>query len=100
MCSRRDRSSTRGHTSPCRREARGSGISWGRRSAVRDALNRAYHALITLDNETPQVMSMIAAALAGASGRVLEIGCGYGRYRRPLGERGIDAIGIDVNPGI
>jgi len=31
---------------------------------------------------------------------VLEIGCGYGCYLRPLGERGIDALGIDVNPEI
>jgi SAM-dependent methyltransferase len=64
------------------------------------ALQRAYLALTTLDNETPQVLGTIARALDGARGPVLEVGCGYGRYLRPLGERGIEVVGVDVNPEI
>ena len=67
---------------------------------MKEVLKRAYLRLSKFDNETPQVLDMIAHALNGARGPVLEIGCGYGRYLRPLGERGIDAIGIDVNPEI
>lgn len=67
---------------------------------MKEALNRAYLEWITFDNETPQVLSMIENALGGTKGPVLEIGCGYGRYLRPLGERGIEAVGIDVNPEI
>lgn len=32
--------------------------------------------------------------------RVLEVGCGYGRNLGPLGARGYDVVGVDVNPGI
>jgi SAM-dependent methyltransferase len=31
---------------------------------------------------------------------VVDIGCGYGRYLRPLKARGIEAIGVDVNPDV
>jgi len=67
---------------------------------MKGSLQRAYFGLVTLDNETPQVLDMIAKALDGARGPVLEVGCGYGRYLRPLGERGIDVAGVDVNPEI
>jgi len=67
---------------------------------MKQALARAYLGLIMVDNETPQVLDLIAKALDGAKGPVLDVGCGYGRYLRPLGERGIEAIGVDVNPEI
>ena len=67
---------------------------------MKSTLQRAYLGLVTLDNETPQVMDMLDRALDGARGPVLEVGCGYGRYLRPLGELGVDALGIDVNPEI
>lgn len=67
---------------------------------MKETLKRAYLTLITPDIETPQVLDMIGTALGGATGPVIEIGCGYGRFLRRLAERGIDAVGIDVNPDI
>ena len=67
---------------------------------MKQTLQRTYLGLVMLDNETPLVLAMIARALGGTKGPLLEVGCGYGRYLRPLDERGIEAVGVDVNPEI
>src|SRR5690606_11049450 len=38
-------------------------------------------------------------AVAVASGRVLDVGCGAGRHLRAITSRGHDALGIDPSPG-
>jgi len=40
------------------------------------------------------------AQLGRASGSVLDAGCGTGRVARELAARGIDAVGIDVDPSM
>jgi SAM-dependent methyltransferase len=40
-----------------------------------------------------------AEAVAFAQGRVLDLGCGPGRYLLWLQERGVEVVGIDVSPG-
>src|SRR5206468_825627 len=35
-----------------------------------------------------------------ASGRVLDVGCGYGRIALPLAELGYDVTGIDIAPNL
>ena len=67
---------------------------------MREALKSAYAALLAADQETPGVLDMISRALDGRRGPVVDVGCGYGRYLRPLKERGIEAIGVEVNPDI
>ena len=65
-----------------------------------DQLKKSYLDFILLDNETPRVLAMLARALGGVRGLVLDVGCGYGRYLKPLREQGIEALGVDVNPEI
>ena len=64
------------------------------------SLKRIYIALVAVDWETPRVLDMISGALGSLRGPVVDVGCGYGRYLRPLKQRGIEAIGVDVNPEI
>jgi ubiquinone/menaquinone biosynthesis C-methylase UbiE len=45
-----------------------------------------------------QVERMIAAAELGPGQRVLEVGCGMGRYTLPLLERGLDLTCLDLSP--
>jgi SAM-dependent methyltransferase len=52
------------------------------------------------DTETPAVLAMVCDGLRGQSGLVVDVGCGYGRYLGPLAARGIDAVGVEVNPAI
>ena len=62
-------------------------------------LKGAYASLLTADTESPRVATMVEAALEGR-GTVVDVGCGYGRYLRVLAARGIDAVGVEVNPAI
>jgi SAM-dependent methyltransferase len=62
---------------------------------VSTSLQRAYAWLVSPDLEGPAVIAMI-----GPAGPVVDVGCGYGRYLRLLRERGIEAIGVDVNETI
>lgn len=60
----------------------------------------AYTSLLMADTESPRVVAMVEAALSECRGVVVDVGCGYGRYLRVLGARGIDAVGVEVNPAI
>jgi SAM-dependent methyltransferase len=60
-------------------------------------LKRAYVELISPDPETPILLSFVRRALALQPGRVVDIGCGYGRLLRPLHESGCDVLGVEAN---
>jgi 2-polyprenyl-3-methyl-5-hydroxy-6-metoxy-1,4-benzoquinol methylase len=55
-------------------------------------------------NETPyvrrQVSELIRFAELRPGQRVLEVGCGMGRYTLPLARRGINVEGLDIAPGL
>lgn len=59
-----------------------------------------YARLVGVDLETPVVFAMVRAALTEREGKVVDVGCGYGRYLRLFREAGIDAHGVDVNQEI
>ena len=52
------------------------------------------------DGETRKVMRCVVEATAACGPHVLEVGCGYGRFLRPMTAAGLQATGIDINPGI
>lgn len=56
---------------------------------------RFYRYVMTDAREMETVASF--AAMAG-QGRVIDVGCGYGRYLSLLKNRGFDVTGVDVNP--
>src|SRR5690349_793215 len=67
---------------------------------MKEALRRGYAGLTGADSETPEMLRTLMAACQRAQGSVLDVGCGYGRYLRLLSERGVDAVGVDVNESI
>ncbi len=52
------------------------------------------------DGETRKVMRFMVEATDTCGPRVLEVGCGYGRFLRSMAAAGLQATGIDINPGI
>ncbi len=62
---------------------------------------RLYHAALTFDREAATVVKFVERGKAGGGPiNVLDVGCGYGRYLRLFGERGLHALGVDLNPEI
>ena len=61
---------------------------------------QAYLAVIAAGWEQNQVIAFAKRAVGSNGGKLLDIGCGYGRNLKGLREHGIDAVGIDVNPEI
>lgn len=59
-----------------------------------------YRAVVSLDQEARKVTEFVANACSGhpKECRVLDVGCGNGRYLRKLGESGFDITGLDANP--
>ena len=67
---------------------------------VKCVFKRLYRKLVDMDTEIGHVLHVIARALHGGHGPVVDVGCGYGRYLRLLTTAGMDAIGVEVNLSI
>ena len=63
-------------------------------------LRALYTRLVNVDVETPRVLALVGLALKDRNGLVVDVGCGYGRYLRPLSARGVEALGVEVNAAI
>lgn len=61
---------------------------------------KAYLAVLTAGWEQKRVIAFAERAVSGKGGKLLDVGCGYGRNLKILRERGIDAVGVEVNPTI
>lgn len=62
-------------------------------------INTLYQELIKFDREEKKLLSYITQ-YSGGKGRILDVGCGYGRILKFLKAHGIDAWGVDINPEI
>jgi SAM-dependent methyltransferase len=67
---------------------------------VAPLLKGLYRSAVTFDQEFRKVVEFMGrgAPESGKPRRVLEVGCGYGRYLRALSGSGFDVTGVDVNP--
>lgn len=67
-------------------------------------LHRAlYQGALKADGESQVVrafLSQASSANTSSSFRVLDVGCGYGRYLRLLKDDGFDVTGVETNPAI
>jgi SAM-dependent methyltransferase len=65
-------------------------------------LKRLYRATVTLDHESRKVAEFVGRTCTGPTQkcRVLEVGCGFGRYLRALNGLGFDVTGVDANSEI
>lgn len=62
-------------------------------------LKRLYRSLAVIDDESPKVLEFIDR-VAKPGLRVLDVGCGLGRYLRVLSARDFYATGVEANPDI
>lgn len=63
-------------------------------------LKKAYLAAIAADSEQEHLIAFAERAIGSQEGKLLDVGCGYGRNLRVLQAKGFDAIGVEVNPAI
>lgn len=61
------------------------------------ALRKAFRATTMIDQESRVVLSMAARLQREGARRLLDVGCGFGRYLRPLGASGYQVVGVDAN---
>jgi len=62
------------------------------------SLRSLHEKLMSVDGETERVIGLITAASAASGKRVLDVGCGHGRFLGPLHGAGFDVTGVEVNP--
>jgi len=63
-----------------------------------DALRKLYRSAVAVDAETRKVLELVGEATRQMSScRILDVGCGYGRYLRLLHEAGFHVTGVDAN---
>lgn len=63
-------------------------------------LKQAYLAATAAAWEQKQIIAFAERAVGSNGGKLLDIGCGYGRNLKVLREHGIDAVGVEVNSEI
>jgi SAM-dependent methyltransferase len=61
-------------------------------------LKRLHRRALDQDGEAGRLLALMRAA--GAGGRVLDVGCGYGRNLRPMAAAGLRVTGVEINPEI
>lgn len=63
-------------------------------------MKRFYRAMVTMNDEICRVVEFVRSSWSGPPKecRVLDVGCGNGRYIQRLKELGFDATGVDANP--
>lgn len=67
---------------------------------MRTFLRSLHTSLRNVDREEQHVMRQIELAAHRSGRRVLDVGCGFGRFLGRMQSAGLDATGVDVNPEI
>jgi 2-polyprenyl-3-methyl-5-hydroxy-6-metoxy-1,4-benzoquinol methylase len=67
---------------------------------MKGPLRRLQSMALNLDRETQYVMHQVQASCAASGRRVLDVGCGFGRFLDQMRDAGLDATGVDINPQI
>jgi SAM-dependent methyltransferase len=53
-----------------------------------------------LDGEADQILRLLKSAGVNPDSRVLDVGCGFGRYLKLLTASGLNMAGVEINPDI
>ncbi len=62
-------------------------------------LKNLYNKFVLPDDETPKVLAFVKK-FSPQGERILDVGCGYGRYLKPLSEMGYKVVGVEQNQDI
>lgn len=62
-------------------------------------IKKLYQQIISPDIETPKVLAFIKK-FCQANSKILDVGCGYGRYLIPLKQLGYEVLGVEQNSQI
>jgi SAM-dependent methyltransferase len=65
---------------------------------LRTAVTRMYRMRDAFNSEHTFVRSTVRAFAAGGRPRLLDVGCGHGRFAEVVAAAGAEYVGIDVNP--
>jgi len=74
-------------------------------NSMSEMISRVFYDAFGADRLSARVQPELTAAVVSklieklpAQGKVLDLGCGFGRIALPLAERGLNVSGIDVSP--
>lgn len=56
--------------------------------------------LLQYDFESLKFMEFVSASIADRDARILDVGCGYGRYLKLLTDKGLNVVGVEENESI
>ncbi|MBS0286838.1 MAG: class I SAM-dependent methyltransferase [Proteobacteria bacterium] len=63
-------------------------------------LKKLYQYITSPDNEKEKLLAFVDKIAKSNKTKILDVGCGYGRYLKPLQSKGYDIVGVDKNEAI
>lgn len=63
-------------------------------------LKKIYQYITSPDKEKEKLLALIDKYASSNNPKILDVGCGYGRYLKPLQDKGFNILGVDKNENI
>lgn len=63
-------------------------------------IKRVCHRVLMADFEREKVLGFVLSLVSESNEKVLDVGCGYGRYLKSLKAKGLNVVGVEKNESI